>query len=112
MLSRTQIPRYPLPPPGVDAEPHGAEGLDVGIGRTARFLPVTGVLTTHQITWLQRSHRFEDLRFFGLDRAKIPADGRFHGEERDDLEQVILNHVSQTSRGLVECAPAVHPEPL
>ncbi len=80
--------------------------------RHARFLPVTGVLTTHEITWLQRSHRFEDLRLLGVDRAKIPDDRRFHGQERDNLEQVVLNHVAQAPRGLVEGAPPVHAELL
>src|SRR5207247_9427888 len=72
----------------------------------------TGGLTTHQSTRRQRSHRFEDLRFFGVDRAKIPRHGRFHGQERDNLEQVVLNHVAQAPRGLVKSAPAVYAELL
>src|SRR5260370_41393784 len=61
---------------------------------------------------VQRSHRFENLRLLSVDGSKIPRDGRFHGEERDNLEQVVLNHVSQAPRGLVECTPAVHAELL
>src|SRR5581483_1619166 len=58
----------------------------------------------------QRAHRLKDLGFLVLHGPEVAARWRFHREERDDLEQVVLNHIAQTAGGLVEGAAAVHTE--
>ena len=35
---------------------------------------------------------------------------RFHGKQRHNLKQMILDHVAQTPGRLVKCAPRSHPE--
>jgi hypothetical protein len=47
-----------------------------------------------------------------MDEAIVAAGGRLHGKQRDDLEQVVLDHVAQAAGALVEGAPAIDAEIL
>jgi hypothetical protein len=41
----------------------------------------------------------EQFGFFVVDGTKIPAGGRLHGKQCDDLETMVLNHITQTAGG-------------
>ena len=44
--------------------------------------------------------------------SKAPTGRRLHGQQRDDLEEVVLDHVAQTAGGFVKRAAALHAEIL
>ena len=54
----------------------------------------------------------KDLGLLVVDETIASAGGRLHGEQRDDLEQVVLDHVTQTPGGFVEGAAALDAEIL
>lgn len=54
----------------------------------------------------------KDLGLFAVHCTKIPPSGRFHGEESDDLEQMILDYVTQAACGLVKGAALPYAETL
>ena len=111
-FSRTQIPGHPLPTPRVDEKPQGAESLDVGVLRHVRCFPVARILATDQVVGLQRAHGLEDLGLFAMYGCKAPIGRRLHGKQGDDLEEVVLDHVSQTAGRFVERAAVLHAEIL
>ena len=47
----------------------------------------------------------KDLGLLGVHGSKIPIGRRLHGKQRDDLEEVVLDHVAQTAGGFVKCPP-------
>ena len=63
---------------------------------------VAVVLAAHQVVGLQGACGFENLGFLAVHGSKVPDGRRLHGEQRDDLEEVVLDHVAQTARGFVE----------
>ena len=44
--------------------------------------------------------------------SKAPIGRRLHGQQRDDLEEVVLDHVAQTAGGFVKRAAVLHAEGL
>ena len=54
----------------------------------------------------------EDLGLLGVHGSKVPIGRRLHGKQRDDLEEVVLNHVAQTAGGFVKRAAVPHAEIL
>jgi len=42
--------------------------------------------------------------------SEVPSGGRFHGKQRDNLKQVVLDDVSQAASGFVKRAARSHPE--
>ena len=52
----------------------------------------------------------EDLAFFVLYRSKASGGRRFHGQQRDDLEKVVLDDVAQAAGGFVKRAALATPK--
>ena len=73
---------------------------------------VASVLTADQVLRRQRTHGLEHFGLLVVDGAKVPAGGRLHGKQRDDLEKVVLDHVAQASRSFIKCAAPCNPEVL
>ena len=44
--------------------------------------------------------------------SKASAGRRLHGQQRDDLEEVVLDHVTQAAGGFVKRAAVIHAEGL
>ncbi len=64
-------------------------------------------MTAHHVVCLERPHGAEYLGRFSVDRAVSSVGRWFHGEQRHDLEKVILDYVAQTSSRLVERTAAL-----
>ena len=47
-----------------------------------------------------------------MDVSKIAIGRRFHGEQRDYLKEVVLNHVAQTAGGFIKRAAVLYTEIL
>ena len=75
-----------------------------------RLLPVAGVLAPHHVIGLQRAHGFEDFGLLVVHCSKVPARGRLHGQQRDNLKEMVLDHVAQASGGFVKRAALSHAE--
>ena len=60
-LACADVPRDTLPPPGVDEQTQSAKRLDIRCGVHPRLPPVFAVLTAHQVTSREGSHRPENL---------------------------------------------------
>ena len=54
----------------------------------------------------------KDLGFLAVHGSKVPDGRRLHGKQRDDLEEVVLDHVAQTAGGFVKRAAVLHAEIL
>ena len=74
---------------------------------TSGSVAVAGVLAAHHVVGLQRAHGLEHLGLLVVHGAKVPVGGRLHGEQRDDLEEVVLDHVAQAAGGFVKRAAAL-----
>src|SRR5690606_8639707 len=54
----------------------------------------------------------EDLHLLVSDRIGRERDGRFHRGERDELKQVVRDHIAQSTRLVIVTAPTLHTERL
>ncbi len=104
--------RDAVPAPGVDVQTDGGEGLDVRIGRDPRLAPVAGELSADEVLPIERPHAPEGLHLLVADRLVIGREGRLHGEETHDLEQVVLHDVPDRARLVVEFPPTLDAEGL
>ena len=93
-------------------KPEGAERLDVGVLRHVWLVSVAGILAAYQIARIGRAHRLKNLGLLVMHEAIVAARGRLHGEQRDDLDQAVLDDVAQAAGALVEGAAAVDAEIL
>src|SRR6516164_5038976 len=101
-LARTQIPADALPAPRVDEQAQGAVSFHVGLPADAWFTSIAEILAPYQGVWLKRAHRAEHVGHFAVYGAKARTGGLFDRQQRDDLEQMVLDHVTQATGGLVE----------
>ena len=82
------------------------------IGRDARLVAVAVVLAADERGAVEGFRRGEHLDLLVLQVAGLVADGRFHRQQRDDLQQVVLEHVADRSDGVVERATALDADRL
>jgi hypothetical protein len=106
------------PAPVIDEEPCGDVGLGVGVGPDTIFLTVgEGRLTVDMagevltadgmildLGGIQATDGVEQLDLFVADGFGFETDGRFHGDEGQDLEQMVLEDVTEGADFLVERA--------
>jgi len=111
-LAGAQVPRHAPPAPGVDEEPHGTERLHVGVPRHVALLAIARVLAAYQVGGRERSHGLEDGGLLAVHGGEAPGGRWLHGQQGDDLEEMILDHVAQAARRFVERAAAPYPEVL
>ena len=52
------------------------------------------------------------LAFSPVHSSEVPIGGRLHGEQRDELEEVVLDHVAQTAGAFVKRTAVLHAEIL
>lgn len=119
-LARAKEDRDPCPPPVVDARPNRSEGLRFRVGGHVVLVEVSGypllphsspnILAPHNLGRLKGAEgpqKLDDLLPYGLG---IKRSGRFHGQEREDLQRVVLDDVPDRP-GLIVVAPApLHPD--
>ena len=122
-LAGAQIERHARPAPVVDVQLERDVGLGVAVGRNigcAAVIPdrlvrnVSGpILRPHRIVQRVRHafllHRLEELGFLRPHGAGLEACRRFHGDDREELEEVIGHHVAQRPGGVVETAAPADP---
>ena len=65
-------------------------------------------LTVDRLTF-DRSQRLEDLELFVADDVRIERVRRLHGDEREELQQVVLHHVAQRAGLIVVTGPGADP---
>src|SRR4029077_16158505 len=109
-LPRPDVERDALPAPGIHVQLQSGEGFDFGIRGHAVFVSVTTKLTANKIVCLQRPNSLQDLNLFVTYRFTIGSHRWFHREVRQDLEQVILNHVANRAGLVVECPAGLNSE--
>src|SRR2546428_826522 len=114
-LARAQIERHSRPPPVVHEEPERGVGLRLRVGRDALFLEVAwdglapreaGAVLAAQgglpdPRGIERSDRVHDLVLLIAHGTRVEGRGRLHGDQAEELEQVVLHHVAQRPRLLV-----------
>ena len=112
MLPRSDVDGDARPPPGVDPEPNGHEGLG-GRLRSHPLLPsVADVLAPNHVGGRQRSHRLEQHGArvtYGIARS---TRGWLHAEVGHDGQQVVLQDVPDGAHRVIEGTPVGHPEAL
>ncbi len=116
-LAGTQVERHPRPAPVANVGTQGDEGFGIALGVGVVFLQVTrhrlaiavagDVLAAHH-TGAQpftgdRCQGLEYLDLLVTDGIGRQFAGRVHGDQAQQLQQVVLDHVAQLA-GLVEVA--------
>ena len=81
-------------------------------GATPGFVAVALELPPYEVVGLERLHRVEHLLLGVAELLDAGTDRRLHREQRDRLEQVVLDDVAQCTHFLVEPAPSLHAEVL
>ena len=114
------------PTPVFDKEPQGGVRLGVGMRVDAGFVAVGGdlapvdharaILSAHAILedllGFHRPDGFEDFDLFVAHGIAGDVAGRFHGDEREHTEHVVLHHVAEHAVVVEVAAAVLHPEPL
>ena len=125
-LAGAQIERHAGPAPVVDLEPHGDVGLRRRVGLDALFLPVArdglaldvagAVLRAQRdlvhFRRIDRMHRVHDLVLLVAHRAGVEGHRWLHGDQAEQLQHVVLNHVTQRAGLLVIRAAALDADRL
>src|SRR5581483_219973 len=111
-LSGPNVEGHPGPAPGFDGEPERHIRFHRGFRVYVRLFTVPHVLAAHDLRWVDRARRAKDPYLLVALVLRVDADGRFHGKEGDDLEQVILNDIPKRAHLFVEPASAVDAEIL
>ena len=110
LLTRPNEERYVRPAPGIHVEAQGSVRLGVGMRRDSFFGAVAFVLAADDVTPCRRQDGSEDFDFFVAHRLGVRSDRRLHGQDREDLQQVILHDVPQRPEFLIQPAAATHAE--
>ncbi len=111
-LSRPDVEGDALPAHGIDLEPQGDERLYLRVRRDAFLGPVAAELSAHHVLRPQRRDRLEDFHLLVADRLAVGPDRRLHRQVAQDLEEMVLHHVADGSRLVVERSPALDAEVL
>src|SRR2546422_5160155 len=67
-------------------------------------------LSAYDVIGGERWDRLEDLHLLVSNRFAIGSDRRLHGQIAQDLEQMVLDHVADGARLVIERASALNPE--
>ncbi len=104
------------PAPVLDLEPEGGVGLGLRAWMDAVFLAVAddglavdgagAVLAADGVGGMDGLDGLPDFDLFGADGGGFEGDGRLHGDEAEELHDVVLDDVAEGSGGLVERAAA------
>ncbi len=118
-----QVEWHIRPAPIIDEQFHRDEGLSAGIGRHHGLGAIRRYLgALHQALAVLASdgagqhlfvrHGRQSFQNFGLlvaNYVSVEGDGRLHGGERDELENVVGHHVAQRSGLVVVHAALLYP---
>ena len=121
-LPGAQIEGHPLPAPVVDVQPDGHEGLRARVVGDALLLSVAGdmfsvdrtagVLPEHHVLRGQRTNRAQDLRLLVAHEARLQRGRQLHGGDAEQLDEVVLQDVSERAHPVVEGAASLYAEVL
>ena len=111
-LAGADVERDALPPPRIDAEPDGGEGLDLRIGGDAALLAIAAELSAHDVAGLERGDGLQDFHLLVAQRLAVHPRRRLHREVAQHLEQVVLDDVADRAGRVVEAAAALDAEVL
>src|SRR6266436_1998835 len=125
-LAGSKIERNAGPSPIVDQQFGGNKGFGPGAGVDIGLLPVAEDGLVAYFSWrtlaandvlrhhlqIEGTDRLQDFQFFVADGGGVERGGRFHSDERGELQDVALNHVAERARGFVETATALDAQSL
>src|SRR5215510_9722229 len=104
----TDVKGNSLPSPGIDLQTQSRKRFHFRVRRYARFFAVTTELAAHNLLWIQRLDGFQYLDLFIADGFAVCSNRRLHGEVRHNLEQMVLHHITNGARLIVEGASALN----
>src|SRR5215510_12877195 len=101
-FSGANVERNSLPTPGINIQAQGGKCFDFRVRRYTRLFPIPAKLPADHVLCIYWRDGLQDFYFLVADGLAIYSRGRFHGEVRQDLEQMILHDVANGSRLIVE----------
>ena len=73
---------------------------------------IARILAADDVLGTQRLHRLENLDPLVTQSVGLIGDWRFHGEQGDELDQMVLDHIAQCSNRVIEGSPTLDSEVL
>ncbi len=112
VLAGAQVEGNAGPAPVVDRQFHRGVGLDLRVVGHVRNVPVALVLPPDALGGIGRADRLEQLELLGADRVVLVRVRRFHRQQPQHLQHVILDDVTDRADAFVETSPVLDPEVL
>ena len=112
VLARPDVKWHVLPAPRIEIQPQGRERLNFRVGRNASLVAVAAELAADDARrgwWTKRLQYPHLLVTQGL---VVRAYRWLHGEQGNDLENVVLDDVPDRADFFVEVAPTTYTEAL
>src|SRR5262245_50277444 len=103
----TNVKRNSLPPPGIDLQTQSRKRFHFRVRRYALLFAVTTELAAHNLFWIQRLDGFQYFNFFIADGFAVCSNRRLHGQVRQNLEQMVLHHITDGARLIIEGASSL-----
>jgi len=111
LLAGTDIKRYSLPTPVVHIQAHRHVGIRTGIRMNILFFTITDTVVTGNILSAdnvitdilisQRTKGLIDFDHLVTKTILVKLGRRFHGSNGKQLHQVVLYHITQSSRSVI-----------
>src|SRR5262249_44589719 len=97
----------PFPAPRIDLEFHRGKCFHLRVFRYAILIAVAAELTTDEISLGQSRNRLQHFDLFVAYRFTVESRRRFHRQIREHLKKMILNHIANGARLIVETSPTL-----
>src|SRR5699024_9838449 len=88
------------------------ERLDLRCGIDSILLPIPAISATDDIGGIDGPNLPEQFGLLVLERRRVGTSRWFHAEHRDDLQQMVLDDITDGTNRFVEAASARDPEVL
>ena len=100
-LAAADEDRHAVPSPVLDRDAGSGVRLASRVGRNPLLVEVTLVLPSDCGARVERRHRTQGEALGAADVVGVERDRRLHGDEREELQDVVLDHVAHGSDAVV-----------
>src|SRR4029453_12495318 len=111
-LPGADVERHAGPAPGIDIESPSSESLYLRVRSHALLSAVAAELGPYHIAWIEWPHRIEQLQLFAAQGVAMASRRGIYGQQRNHLQQMVLNHVANGADFFIKTTTALHAKAL